>query len=100
MDYAFTLAISGSASGGLIYYKYIKRQRLYNSQYNIVAIAQTTPDKEPLKTAYLAELLNLSIDQPTNIFRFNTQAAQQKLLNSPLITHAYVKKTSSRNYLC
>jgi hypothetical protein len=88
----FTLAISGSAFGGLIYYKYIKRQRLYNSQYNIVAIAQTTPDKEPLKTAYLAELLNLSIDQPTNIFRFNTQAAQQKLLNSPLITHAYVKK--------
>lgn len=84
--------ISGPFAFGLVYYRYIKKQRLLQPQYNIVAILQTTSDKEKLKTVYLAELLKLSVDQPTNLFRFNTKEAQKILLSSPLITFARVKK--------
>lgn len=87
-----TLLISGSAYLGILYYRYIKKQRLLKSQYKIVAIVQTTPEKERLKTIYLAELLNLSIDHPTNLFRFNAKEAQNVLTSSPLITSAKVKK--------
>lgn len=87
-----TLLISGSASIGVVYYRHVKNQRLKQPQYNIVAIVQTTPDKERLKTIFLAELLNLSVDQPTNLFRFNSKEAQKKLLSSSLITSARVKK--------
>lgn len=87
-----TLFISGSAAVGLIYYRHIKKQRFQRPQYNIVAIVQTTPDKERLKTIYLAELLHLSVDNPTNFFRFNAKKAQRTLMASPLITSARVKK--------
>ncbi len=88
----FTLCVSGSAAVGFSYYRYIKKQRLQLTQYNIVAILQTTPDKERLKTTYLAELLHLSVDHPTNLFRFKAKDAKKKLLSSPLITSASVKK--------
>lgn len=87
-----SLLITGSAVGGFFYYRHVKRQRWHQPQYNIVAILQTTPDKERLKTIYLAELLKLSVDRPTNLFRFNTKEAKRVLLNSPLITSAKVKK--------
>lgn len=87
-----TLIISGTATIGLIYYRYIKKQRFQQVQYNIVAIVQTTPDKERLKTIYLTELLNLSVDRPTNLFRFNAKEAHKTLMASPLITSARVKK--------
>lgn len=87
-----SLFISGPAVGGFAYYRYIKKQRLHQPQYNIVAIMQTTPDKERLKTIYLAELLKLSVDHPTNLFRFNAKEAKRVLLTSPLITSARVKK--------
>jgi len=90
--FLFTICVSGSASVALFYYHHFKKQHLQQPQYNIVAISQTTADKEPLKTIYLAELLQLSMDQPTNLFRFNSKEAQRILLNSPLIKSANIKK--------
>lgn len=87
-----TLFVSGSATAGFVYYRHIKRQRCQQSQYNIVAIVQTTPEKERLKTVYLAELLNLSVDHPTNFFRFHSKEAKRTLTASPLITSAHIKK--------
>lgn len=87
-----TLCVTGSASLAVFYYRHIKAQRLQQPQYNIVALIQTTPDKERLKTIYLAELLGLSIDQPTNLFRLNINEARKNLLKSPLITSAKIKK--------
>lgn len=87
-----TLCVTGSASLAVFYYRHLKAQRLQQPQYNIVALIQTTPDKERLKTIYLAELLGLSIDQPTNLFRLNINEARQNLLKSPLITTAKIKK--------
>ena len=54
----------------LIFQTQIEKQRR-QEQYNIIALMQKSYSKESLKTAYLAELLGLSCDQPTNIFDFS-----------------------------
>lgn len=87
-----TLFVSGTAGLGLLYFQYIKEMHAQDDTYRIVAIVQTTPEPEALKTIYLAELLELSVDQPTNLYRFNTKEARRRLLASPLIKEAFVKK--------
>lgn len=90
----FTLLISGSATLGLLYFHYIKAQRSTDDKYRIIAIMQTSDSKESLKTEYLAELLDLSIDHPTNLYAYNSKEARRKLLASPLIKKAQVVKIS------
>lgn len=87
-----TLLISGSAFMGWLYYLQARERRLHDEQYRIVAIIQKSPQKEELKTMYLAELLDLSIDRPANLYRFNCAEGEQKLLASPLIKSAVIKK--------
>lgn len=87
-----TLLVSGTAAIGLLYYQYIKEIHANDDAYRIVAIVQTVPENEGLKTVYLAELLDLSLDKPLNLYRFNTKEATRKLLSSPLIKEARVKK--------
>lgn len=87
-----TLFLSGSAAVGLIYFRHIRKQRFQQAQYNIVAVVQTTSDKECLKTICLAELLNLSVNRPTNLFRFNAREAERILIASSLVISSRVKK--------
>ncbi len=84
--------VSGSAYLGVFYYKHIREKQRHDSAYKIVAIIQSTPSNEKFKTVYLAELLGLSVDRPTNLYRFNTNWAQQQLLASPVIKKATVAK--------
>lgn len=84
--------ISGSSGAALYFYHYVKVKKMRDEKFNIVAIAQTSSDSESLKTLYLSELLNLSIDRPSNLYRFNTKEAKKKLLASSLIKAAHVKK--------
>jgi hypothetical protein len=83
-----------SASVGLVwlYFQYVDYRRANDSSYKIIAIVQTGPEREVLKTIYLAELLNLSIDRPQNLYTFNPTEARKKLLASPLIKDATVKR--------
>lgn len=67
-------------------------ERLRSEKYRIAAIIQTGPEKEALKTVYLAELLGLSADQPTQLYALDLKKATQKLLSSPLIAHAKIKR--------
>jgi hypothetical protein len=69
-----------------------KLKKIKDSSYNINAIIQTGPQKEALHSIYLSELLNFSIDKPTNIYLFDEKKAEKKLLNSPLIKKANIKK--------
>lgn len=69
-----------------------KRSQLTDHAYRITALIQTGPEKEALKTAYLAELLDLSIDKPTNLYAFDMKKGEQKLLSSPLIADAHIKR--------
>jgi hypothetical protein len=69
-----------------------KNEKLRSSTYRISAIIQTGPEKEALKTAYLAELLGLSADCPTQLYAFNEKKAENRLLASPLIASAKVER--------
>lgn len=73
-------------------YRYFWNARAYDSKYNIVALVQTGPEKEQLKTSYLAELLNLSLDQPTNLYKFDLYEGKARLLAFPLIQEATLKR--------
>jgi hypothetical protein len=86
------LCTGTTATVGWLYFQHIKQLRYQDDQYRIIALVQTGPEKEALKTVFLEELLDLSVDKPANLFRFNTQAAERKLLECPLIKKAVVKK--------
>lgn len=87
-----TCLICGTAAAGLAYYKDYRWRRAHDQKYRLVAIVQTCPERESLKTAYLSELLNLSIDSPVNLYQYSCRAATKTLLKSPLIRDATVAK--------
>lgn len=78
--------------GGYSYWSHARKTRLSDEKYKIVALIQTGPEKEALKTAYLAEILGLSADRPVSLYAFDTKKAEEKLLTSPLISQASVKR--------
>lgn len=84
-----TLALS--LTGYWLWTSY-RHERLTDERYRVATIMTTGPEKEPLKTAYLAELLGLSADRPTPLYAINPKIAEAKLLSSPLIAHAKVKR--------
>ena len=85
----FVLGVSYTAC---FYYRHWKMQRLANPKYHITALVQTGPEKEALKTIYLAELLDLSINCPSHLYAFDLKEAEKKLLSSPLIQRAKIKR--------
>lgn len=89
-----TLCISGSAALGLSYYRHLQSAKALDPKYHIVALVQTGPEREQLKTVYLAELLDLSIDRPRNLLSFDVEEAEKKLMATPLIKRATLKKVS------
>lgn len=54
-------------------------------------LVQTGPQREALKTPYLAELIQLSADKPIVAQRFDPLLAKRKLRSSPVIKNALVK---------
>lgn len=78
--------------GAFWLWKNYRNDKLTNDKYRISAIIQTGPEKEALKTAYLAEILNLSSDRPSQLYTFDIKQAEAKLLASPLIKSAKVKR--------
>ena len=68
-----------------------KYQKAFSYDNQIHSIIQTGPQKEALKTEYLAEILQISRDVPISMIFFNEEAAKQRLLSSPLIAQADVK---------
>lgn len=90
---AFSALVTSTLVGtSLFYWNYYQRELASNSYYNIVALWQVCCHKEPLQTDFLAELLDLSSDQPTNLYQFDLKAAKQKLLAYPIIKTAKIKK--------
>lgn len=86
------LIVSGSVFFAWLYYYNVRQKRIQDDNFKIVAIVQDSKDRESLKTSYLAELLNLSVDKPENLYRFNVKEGEIKLLNSPLIEEASIVK--------
>jgi len=67
-------------------------KRRHDPQYDIIALLQSSEGKESLKTAFLAELLNLSLDLPTNIFQYDAKQGEKALQACPLIKKAHIDK--------
>lgn len=78
--------------GGYGLWKQYRSERLQSEAYRLTAIIQTGPEKEALKTAYLAEILGLSADHPTQLYAFDVKKGEKKLLASPLIRSAKIKR--------
>lgn len=89
-----TMIVSGSAFTGWFYFLHVKEKRESNSQYTIVALVQNCSSTDALKSVYLSELLGLSLDIPTNLYQFDIEKGKEKLLSSPVIQEAKLKKIS------
>ncbi len=87
-----TLATLCCSMGGYWMWSHHRQHRLTDEQYRATAILQTGPEKEALRSAYLAELLGLSTDHPLSLYAINPKKAEEKLLASPLIASAKVKR--------
>ncbi len=89
----FTSAVlvNGLTFGGVKAYRFWQERRSIDYKVPIRAIVQTGPQKEALKTDYLAELLGLSQDKPTVCVDLDLKRAQKQLLASPVIKEAEVK---------
>ncbi len=70
----------------------VKQKRDQDVRFNIIAIAQKCTKGQPLKTAYFAEWLNLSVDMPANLYKFDLPDAKKRLQASPLIASGNLKK--------
>lgn len=84
--------VQGLALGSLLIYKKVKQSWMIDEAFRILAIVQTGPEKEALPTGFLAELLDLSVDRPMNLYRFDCKEARAKLLSCPVIKEATVRR--------
>lgn len=89
---SITFIVSGIPWGGYAIYSYMKRMRVEDPRYEIVALVQSTNSSEGLKTAFITELLQLSVDRQINLYRFDLKQARHLLLNFPLIKDAKVER--------
>jgi hypothetical protein len=86
-----SLIISGSAHWGMKHFFKQKLEAQGESPAVIQTLVQTGPQREALKTEYLAELLEISADNPPLVSTFNLKEAAKVLRASPLIAEAQVK---------
>lgn len=84
--------ITGTSYKLLTYYLDEGRQKKDPRLFIISSLIQTGPQKEALRSEYLAELMGLSVDHPVHYKQFSSKMAEKKLLSSPLIQEAHVKQ--------
>ncbi len=82
------LITGGTYKGMRLFY------RQTTSQDYLCRILQTGPQREALKTTYLAQQMKISADRPILLSQFNTSVAERRLLASPVIRGAHVKLLS------
>jgi hypothetical protein len=87
-----TFLITGSGYSGMKSYVKWKWKRANHPDYQISAIVQTGPQREALRTVYLSELLGISRDKPQSLYHFDCEKAEVRLLRSPVIKTATIKR--------
>ncbi len=81
------ICIWGMVFTGVYFYNLCKHKRLHHP---VLFITHVNSEGEPLPTAYLEELLHLSVDHPQTLSAFDVHRAEKQLLSSPLIKEAHV----------
>jgi hypothetical protein len=89
------LVVSGGSYSLMRHYFHWQKKKASSPKFCIESIIQTGPQKEALKTVYLAELMGLSKDKPMSSLLFDTEEAKKRLLSSPVIKEAHVKIMNS-----
>jgi hypothetical protein len=85
------LLVAGITQQGIKLFLQHRRPSHAPIALTIQSLVQTGPQREGLKTEYLAELMGISADFPPLVSSFSVQEAEQKLLAFPLIAQAQVK---------
>lgn len=85
------LLVSGTAHLGVKHFLKHKFQSQGQAPQVIQTLVQTGPQREALKTEFLAELLGISADFPPLVAAVNLKEAGKKLRAFPLIEEAQVK---------
>jgi len=88
---ASTFLVTGTAYPLFKHFLRSKYLEARDSRFAIRSLIQTGPQKEALKTEYLAQLLGLSSDRPPHAKSFDLKRAEERLRRSPLISSASVK---------
>jgi hypothetical protein len=83
---------SAATALSLRFFRNHQEKKILSDAYIITKIVQTGPEKEALPTVYLTELLDLSLDQPQRLYSFDEEERKQKILGSPVISEAKIKK--------
>lgn len=87
-----TLATAALSTGGYHIWKKWTQHRLMDERNFVAAIVQTGPEREALKTTFLAAILDLSADRPVSLYAIDPAEAEKKLLACPLISDAKVRR--------
>jgi len=87
-----TVLVSGSVYTTYFCYQKFNRSRETDPHYQIGSVLQANTQSESIKCEYLAELMGLSVDKPSNLYVFDTDEAEKKIVESPLIRRAKVEK--------
>ncbi len=85
------LLVSGTAHLGIKHFLKHKLHAQVKAPQVIQTLVQTGPQREALKTEFLAELLGISADFPPLVAAFNLKEAETKLRDCPLIAEVQVK---------
>jgi len=90
----FFLFLSGGVALFFVFlfYPLIKYVWGENERYRIRTIVQKRSPQDTLKCAYLAEVLGLSSDRKSYLYRFNIKEGEKRLQENPLIKKAIIKK--------
>jgi len=87
------IAILGASSIGFVKFQHKRlMRRLEDTSYSIRRIIQTGPQKQALKTSYLAELLDLSSDRHVPLELFSIQDGTKMLLESRVVKQARIER--------
>ena len=83
--------VTGPSYLGFKWFLEKRREALRNPQFAIRWIIQTGPQRQALTTECLAEILQISADQPESSKNFNPKRAQERLDSCPLIASSQFK---------
>jgi len=86
------IIVSGGTFFALTYYKVFKNLKKNDPNFQITTLLQTCDSCDVLSSAVLAESLKLSLDNPINLYAFETRDAEKMLLSLPVIKNARVRK--------